>query len=111
MKAVVLSIAPSAALVDVTHAIPSQDTRAGAFVLWTAVEPFPAGTVHLAVVDPGVGSNRLAIAARSARGDLFVGPDNGLLVPALERLGGVAEAVALTEPRFWRASTSRTFHG
>jgi S-adenosylmethionine hydrolase len=111
MKAVLLSLAPSLTLVDISHGIPSQDTRAGAFVLWTAVEPFPAGTIHLAVVDPGVGSDRRALATRSRRGDYFVGPDNGLLVPALDRLGGIAEAVALTRPRFWRSSPTSTFHG
>ncbi|HET6319957.1 MAG TPA: SAM-dependent chlorinase/fluorinase [Chloroflexota bacterium] len=111
MKAALLSVAPSVTLVDISHAVPPQDVRAGAFLLWTAVEPFPIGTVHLAVVDPGVGSSRLAVAARSARGDYFVGPDNGLLVPALERLGGIASAVSLLQTEFWRPPVSATFHG
>ena len=88
VKGAILSVAPNATLVDLTHAVPPQDVQAGAFLLWSAVEPFPAGTIHLAVVDPGVGSARRAIAIRSARGDVFVGPDNGLLLPAVERLGG-----------------------
>jgi S-adenosylmethionine hydrolase len=76
------------------------------------VEVFPDGSVHLAVVDPGVGSARRAVAARSRRGDLFVGPDNGLLVPALDRLGGSTSAVELSEASFWRSgSPSSTFHG
>ena len=111
MKAAVLAIAPTATLVDLTHAVPPQDIRAGSFLLWSAIEPFPSGSVHLAVVDPGVGSSRLAVAARAARGDYFVGPDNGLLVPALERLGGCSQAVALSNPQYWRAQRSPTFHG
>ena len=115
VKGAILSVAPSAVLVDLSHAVPPQDVFAGAFLLWSAVEPFPAGTIHLAVVDPGVGSDRRAIAVRSARGDLFVGPDNGLLLPALERLGGRQAAVELTERAYWRAESRRvpstTFHG
>jgi S-adenosylmethionine hydrolase len=113
VKGALLAVAPAATLVDLTHAVPAQDVQAGAFLLWSAVEPFPAGTVHLAVVDPGVGSARRAIAIRSARGDVFVGPDNGLLLPAVDRLGGCTAAVALTDPGYWRAGSlpSATFHG
>lgn len=111
VKGAVLSVAPTAALVDLSHAVAPQDVFGGAFVLWSAVEVFPAGTVHLAVVDPGVGSARRGVAARAVRGDVFVGPDNGLLVPALERLGGCDQAVVLTEPAYWRAAPSQTFHG
>src|SRR5207244_5511994 len=68
-------------------------------------------SIHVAVVDPGVGSARRAIAIRSSRGDHFVGPDNGLLMPAVERLGGTELAVELTEPRYWRPNPSSTFHG
>jgi S-adenosyl-L-methionine hydrolase (adenosine-forming) len=115
VKGAILSVAPNATLVDLTHAVPPQEIQAGAFLLWSAVEPFPAGTIHLAVVDPGVGSDRRAIAIRSARGDVFVGPDNGLLLPAVERLGGYRAAVELTERAYWRPSfpndPSSTFHG
>jgi hypothetical protein len=111
VKAAILRVAPRALLVDLTHAVPAQDVRAGAFLLWTAVEAFPEGSLHLAVVDPGVGSSRRAVAARSRRGDLFVGPDNGLLVPALEKLGGLAGAVELNTPAHWGPRQSRTFHG
>ena len=115
VKGAILSVAPNATLVDLTHAVQPQDVRAGAFLLWSAVEPFAAGTIHLAVVDPGVGSNRRGIALRSARGDAFVGPDNGLLLPAVERLGGYRAAVELTERAYWRPwlpnDPSSTFHG
>src|SRR5258707_239714 len=92
MKGAILAVAPSVTLVDLTHAVPPQGVFAGAFLLWSAVEPFPSGTIHMAVVDPGVGSARRAVAIRSGRGDVFVGPDNGLLWPALERLGGCEQA-------------------
>jgi S-adenosylmethionine hydrolase len=112
MKGAILKVSPSASLVDLTHAVPPQDVHAGAFLLWSAVEVFPRGTIHVAVVDPGVGSARRALAVRSARGDLFVGPDNGLQLPAVERLGGCVQAVELTERHYWRsANASGTFHG
>ena len=111
MKGAILSIAPDAIIVDVTHAVPPQDVRAGAFLLWSAVEAFPTGAIHVGVVDPGVGSQRRGIAIQSHRGDAFVGPDNGLLRPAVERLGGVDFAVELTQPEYWRPNTSTTFHG
>ena len=111
MKGAILAVAPAVTLVDLTHAVPPQDVFAGAFLLWTALEPFPAGTIHLAVVDPGVGSERRAVALRAQRGDVFVGPDNGLLWPAVERLGGCGQAIELNEPRFWRTNVSSTFHG
>jgi S-adenosylmethionine hydrolase len=115
VKGAILSVAPNATLVDLTHAVRPQDVQAGAFLLWSAVESFTPGTIHLAVVDPGVGSDRRAIAIRSARGDFFVGPDNGLLLPAVDRLGGPHAAVELTERSYWRAAStanpSSTFHG
>jgi S-adenosyl-L-methionine hydrolase (adenosine-forming) len=111
MKGAILAVAESATLVDLTHAVPPQDVQAGAFLLWSAVEAYPAGTIHVAVVDPGVGSERRPIAIRSARGDVIVGPDNGLLWPAVDRLGGCAHPVELNESRFWRPDSSSTFHG
>lgn len=111
VKGAILSVAPSATIVDLTHGVPPQDVRAGAFLLWSGVETFPSGSIHVAVVDPGVGSPRRAIVLGSRRGDLFVGPDNGLLVPAVERLGGVVESVELSERRYWRPVPSSTFHG
>ncbi|QRK13322.1 SAM-dependent chlorinase/fluorinase [Archangium violaceum] len=111
MKAAILRVAPGAVLVDLTHAVPAQDVRGGAFLLWSAVEAFPEGSLHLAVVDPGVGSTRRAVAARTRRGDVLVGPDNGLLVPAIEQLGGLAGAVELTAPEYRGPRQSRTIHG
>lgn len=111
MKAAILRVAPSALLVDLTHEVPAQDIYTGAFLLWTAVEAFPEGSLHLAVVDPGVGSSRRAVAVKSRRGDVLIGPDNGLLIPALERLGGLAAAFELNDPRYWGPRRSRTFHG
>jgi S-adenosylmethionine hydrolase len=111
VKGAILKVAPTATLVDLTHSVPAQDVQAGAFVLWSAVESFPAGTIHLAVVDPGVGSRRRAIGLRAGRGDYFVGPDNGLLSPAVDRLGGCVEAVELTNAEYWRPNVSTTFHG
>jgi S-adenosyl-L-methionine hydrolase (adenosine-forming) len=82
----------------------------GALVLANALPYMPAG-VHLAVVDPGVGGSRRALALRDAEGRLYVGPDNGLLVPAAERFGGIAEAYELANPAYALESVSRTFHG
>jgi S-adenosylmethionine hydrolase len=109
MKGAILSIAPGASIVDVTHEVPPQDVRAGAFTLLAAYEAFPPGTVHVAVVDPGVGSARRAIAAR-AGGHRFVGPDNGLFGWILER-EMETEVVHVTAERFFRHPVSATFHG
>ena len=111
MKGVIAGIAPEAALVDITQLVPPQDVAAGRFRLLTAAPYFPAGTVHLAVVDPGVGMARRAVAVRSRSGSWFVGPDNGLLLGALE-MDLPLTAVELTEREFWRTATpSATFHG
>src|SRR5690349_12253771 len=111
MKAVMSRIAPGASLIDLTHEVPAQDVQTGAFLLMTAVEAFGPDTVHLAVVDPGVGSSRRAVAVQCTRGDVFVGPDNGLLVPAVERLGGAAAVVDISGAQNWGAHPSTTFHG
>jgi S-adenosylmethionine hydrolase len=111
IKGAILAIAPSATIVDLTHAVPPQDVFAGAFLLWSAVEVFPPGTIHVAVVDPGVGSSRRGVAIGSRRGDTFVGPDNGLLIPASERLGGLRQAIELNPREYWRDTLSSTFHG
>jgi len=108
MKGVILSICPSARLVDLTHEVEPQNILGGALALEAAWPYFPEGTVHLAVVDPGVGSARRALAVR-ARGHYLVGPDNGLLTPALMDAGW--RAVALTAPEYRLAEVSRTFHG
>jgi S-adenosylmethionine hydrolase len=105
---VVLEICPEARLVDLNHAIPPGNVERASFVIEAAAPDFPPGTIHLAVVDPGVGTRRRALAVR-AREQLFVGPDNGLLEWALA--DPRAEARALVEARFFRRPVSRTFHG
>ncbi len=109
-KGVIHSIAPDAPILDVSHDIPVFDIRAGALTLAEAVPWLPVG-VHLAVVDPGVGTSRLAVALVTGRGDVLVGPDNGLLLPAADALGGIAVAVAIVEASYRLAGASATFHG
>jgi S-adenosylmethionine hydrolase len=109
-RGVMLDIAPDARLVDVTHAIRHFALRDGAFLLARSVPYFPIG-VHVAVVDPGVGTARRPIALQAARGDYLVGPDNGLLVPAAAALGGVVGARSLENRALWLPSVSHTFHG
>src|SRR5512137_2945710 len=79
LQGIILSIAPQATLVNLSHDVPPQDVRAGAFVLYQAVPFFPPDTIHLAVVDPGVGSARRALAVRTSQEGTFVAPDNGVL--------------------------------
>ena len=109
-RGVMLEIAPDARLVDVTHAIRHFAMRDGAFLLARSVPYFPIG-VHVAVVDPGVGTGRRPIALRVGRGDFLVGPDNGLLVPAAHALGGIVAARSLENRSLWLPSVSHTFHG
>ncbi len=131
MKGVILSVNPSAVLVDVTHTIPPQDVRGAAFVLHTVHRHFPPRSVHLAVVDPGVGTERAAVILDTGQG-LFVAPDNGLLsflfmekrsageptIAMVDSDGTISvqvpegwRAVRIAESRFWMPSPSRTFHG
>jgi S-adenosylmethionine hydrolase len=109
VKGVILSINPSAVIVDVSHDIPPFDIAKGSFVLAAAVPHMPVG-VHMAVVDPGVGTRRLAVALSVERGDMLVGPDNGLLVPAAARLGGIRAAWFLENQDFFHAPVHPTFH-
>src|SRR5436190_4562938 len=109
MKGVVFSINPAARLLDLTHAIRPQDLRHASYFLATAVPFFPAGTIHVCVVDPGVGSERAALYAE-AGGQRLVGPDNGIFTGVFRHAGGVV-ARKLCEPRFWRPTVSDTFHG
>jgi S-adenosylmethionine hydrolase len=107
---VMLRIAPHVRIVDVHHYILRQDIRHGAVVLQQSVHFLPE-SVHLAVVDPSVGSKRRAIAVQSGWGEVFVGPDNGLLVPAAKTAGGIAKAYDITDERFMLTPVSRTFQG
>jgi len=109
MKGVILEICPDARLVDISHLIAPQNIRSGAFVLYASYAYFPPGTVHLAVVDPGVGTERGAIAIRTGA-SFFVGPDNGLFSLVLRKETGW-EARKLENPQFRRNPLSSTFHG
>ena len=103
-------IAPEVDVIDITHGIPPQAVLQGALVLANTIPYMPAG-VHLAVVDPGVGSARRPLALQDGGGRLYVGPDNGLLVPAAEKNGGVARAHELASREYALPVVSRTFHG
>lgn len=107
MKGVVLALAPSAVLTDITHVVSPQDVRAGALVLAGAAPYFPAGSIHVAVVDPGVGGRRDPIAVASA-GSYFVGPDNGVMSLAA---AAPRRVFRVENPLFRRESVSPTFHG
>ncbi|HSH81779.1 MAG TPA: SAM-dependent chlorinase/fluorinase [Herpetosiphonaceae bacterium] len=114
MKGVILGIAPHARLVDITHQVAPQAIGEASYLLGAAYPYFPPGTVHIAVVDPGVGSERRAIALTTPAA-VFLGPDNGLLAPVLEaereQWGERAEVRELSNRSLWRSEVSRTFHG
>jgi S-adenosyl-L-methionine hydrolase (adenosine-forming) len=106
---VIKRIAPEAEIIDITHGIPRQQILQGALVLANTIRYMPVGS-HLAVIDPGVGGARRALALRDRDGRYFVGPDNGLLIPAAER-AGIEDAHELANPEYALESISRTFHG
>lgn len=109
MKGVVLGLVPDARIVDVSHAVAPQNIREGAFVLSSVIDSFPKGSVHLAVVDPGVGTDRRLVAVQLL-GHWFVLPDNGLIAGVL--MGRMPEVVReITNPAIRRAQVSATFHG
>jgi S-adenosylmethionine hydrolase len=124
MKGVIIGINPRAIIVDISHSIDPRDVAQGAFVLSTAYPYFPDGTIHIVVVDPGVGSQRRSIILKTKRA-VFVAPDNGVLSyvahhaslkgcrgsTALEELPAGLEAFEITNPGFWRHPVSSTFHG
>jgi S-adenosylmethionine hydrolase len=107
---VIKRIAPEAEIIDITHGIPPQSVLEGALALANTVPFMPVG-IHLGVVDPGVGSDRRALALEDESGRLYVGPDNGLLVPAAERCGGIVAAYELVNAEYWLEPVSMTFHG
>ncbi len=110
-RAVIARIAPGAQVIDISHGIGRHDVRSGATILADALPYAPVG-VHLAIVDPGVGGPRRAIAVRTAgEGHLLVGPDNGLLPPAIDALGGASDVVDIGESDFRLQPASATFHG
>ena len=108
--AVMKRIAPDVQIIDLTHGIPPRQVLQGALVLANTIPYAPAG-VHLAVVDPGVGSGRRALALAAGEGRYFVGPDNGLLILAAETVGGINAAHELTNPDYALTPVSATFHG
>ena len=109
MKGAILSLNQQAVIVDITHEIPAQDVAAGAFTLLAAYDTFPEGTIHVAVVDPGVGSARRPIVV-TAGNHLFVGPDNGIFTYIYERDANF-QAVHITDEKYFRQPLSNTFHG
>lgn len=113
LKGVIWSICPGAQIADISHEVAPQNILEGAFALWRAYSFFPSGTVHIAVVDPGVGTRRRPIAARLG-GHTFVGPDNGIFTPMFEdaeKYGLTMEIVHLAVEKFWLHNVSYTFHG
>jgi len=109
MKGAILNINPRCTLIDITHHITPHDIKEGAFILGNAYSSFPKGTIHLSVVDPGVGGLRKPILLVTTN-YFFVGPDNGLFTFALKR-EKVKKAVALTNPKYFLSPVSNTFHG
>lgn len=109
MKGVILSIHPAASIVDLSHDIPPQDIRRAALLLDNAADWFPPDTIHVAVVDPGVGTDRAIVYARIGR-QQFIAPDNGLLSRLASRTAP-AKLVRLAEPEYWLERVSTTFHG
>jgi S-adenosyl-L-methionine hydrolase (adenosine-forming) len=109
MKGALLSVNPAAQVIDITHEVPPHDIQAGAFTLLASFEAFPVGTVHVAIVDPGVGSPRRPIVAVGG-GYVFVGPDNGVLGYVYERLGSF-RVFHLTNEKYFRSEVSASFHG
>ncbi|UCG37150.1 MAG: S-adenosyl-l-methionine hydroxide adenosyltransferase family protein [Candidatus Bathyarchaeota archaeon] len=109
MKAIILSMCPKAVIVDITHEIGKFNIRMGAYVLASAVPYFPEGSIHVGVVDPGVGTRRRPIVIKTKQG-FFIGPDNGLLVLAAEKQS-IMHIHELTNPQFMLPKVSHTFHG
>lgn len=113
MKGVIYDIAPDVKIVDISHQISAQNVLEGAYAMWRAVPFFPAGSVHVGVIDPGVGTDRRPIGARL--GDQYlIGPDNGLFTPLIldaEESGEPVEFVHLDNPKYWLPKVSNTFHG
>lgn len=109
MKAVILSINPQARIIDITHEIEKFDIRMGAYVLASAAPYFPQNTVHVAVVDPGVGTKRRPIIVETSR-SLYVGPDNGLLMLAAHK-EHIKTVYTIDNPEYMLSDVSKTFHG
>ena len=109
MKGVILTICPGAKIIDITHEVEKFDIRMGAFLLAVATPYFPQGTIHVAVVDPGVGKKRRPIMVETAK-SVYVGPDNGLLLLSAQK-EGLKHVYHITDDRIFSKEVSRTFHG
>jgi S-adenosylmethionine hydrolase len=109
-RGVMFGIVPDANIIDVNHQVPRYSIRDGAASLVFALPHMPVG-VHVAVVDPGVGTDRKPVALKVRRGDVLIGPDNGLLIEAADRLGGIVEARILENRAYWLPVVSSSFHG
>jgi S-adenosylmethionine hydrolase len=109
-RAVMLRFCPDAKIIDISHQVPRYSIRDGAGTLVFALPYMPVG-IHVAVVDPGVGTDRLALALRTARGDILIGPDNGLLIDAGAALGGIVEARSIENRDLMLGDISNSFHG
>lgn len=114
IKAVILGINPAVQIIDITHSIRQAGIREGAFALYSLVRYFPQGTVHIGVVDPGVGTSRRALAIKAGRAgeeQFFIGPDNGLLIPAARCLGEMEVYEITNSELMLKSGISATFHG
>lgn len=109
MKGVILSLAPAARIIDLTHAVTPQNVAQGAFLLGKSADFFPEGSIFISVIDPGVGTSRNAIALETDRA-VFLAPDNGLLTSILQN-GDIKQCVTITESRYMLPVRSSTFHG
>jgi S-adenosylmethionine hydrolase len=109
-RAVMIRFCPDVRIIDISHQVPRYSIRDGAGTLTFALPYMPVG-VHVAVVDPGVGTSRLALGLRTARGDILIGPDNGLLIPGAEAIGGIVEARSLENRELMLPDISNSFHG
>ncbi len=109
-RGVMLSICPDAQIVDIAHTVRKYAIGEASFILSAALPYMPLG-VHLALVDPGVGTSRRPIGIKAARGDVLIGPDNGLLLEAARALGGATQARGVQNRDLWLRLASSTFHG
>ncbi|MEM1550729.1 MAG: SAM-dependent chlorinase/fluorinase, partial [Candidatus Bathyarchaeia archaeon] len=109
MKAVILSICPEACIVDISHEVRKFDIRMGSFLLFRASRFFPNGTIHMAVIDPGVGTERRPIIIETDW-SIYVGPDNGILIPSAQR-DGIRHIYIIGNPKYMLKEVSKTFHG
>jgi S-adenosyl-L-methionine hydrolase (adenosine-forming) len=110
MRGVIASIAPRAVLIDISHGVPPQNICAGALILRESWRFFPSRSIFVVVVDPGVGTQRRAVAVQTHRGDILIGPDNGVLWLTVDE-AGIRQAVEVRSPRYFLPHQSSTFHG